>query len=430
MDVLIADVIGDIALVMFASWLLSGVARRVGQPAVVGQLIAGILLGPSALGRLPGHLTSRLFPHAVLPSLNALAQVSIVIFMFVVGYELDRRSLRTGRRAAVLVAAAALVVPMGLGTGAATIFRSSFAALGQPHFGHASIAFMGVAVSITALPVLAAILRERNIVGTVAGVTATTASGIMDGLAWLVLAVVVAGTAHNHGRPWAETLLLISGFAVAMLLLVRPALRWLLGRRRAVLMERLPIAMMLALGSAWVTASLGLHPVFGGFLAGLTMAGSGGSPDADVLRPMDDASRALLPLFFMVTGLSVNIGALNGHAFIVLALVCAIASAGKLIPAYLAARVGGLPPDDSRAVAVLVNTRGLTELIALNVGLAAGLISDQLFSVLVLMAVIMTVATGPLLTLIGVPKVPAPGRSPAMAAAQSTDRESMRVPGT
>jgi Kef-type K+ transport system membrane component KefB len=413
MDALIGDVIGDVALILFVSWLLSGVAKRVGQPAVVGQVIAGILLGPSALGRLPGHLTTRLFPHSVLPALNALAQVSIVFFMFVVGYELDRRSLRARRRAALLVAAAALFVPMGLGSGAAAIFRSRFAALGQPHFGHASIAFMGVAVSVTALPVLAAILRERNIVGTAAGVTATTAAGIMDVGAWLVLAAVMAGTGRDHGRPWPETLLLISCFALAMLLLVRPALRWWLGRRRAVLMETLPVAMMLALGSAWVTASLGLHPVFGGFLAGLTMPRSGNNLGANVLQPMEDVSRALLPLFFMITGLSVNVGALNGSAFIVLAVVSAIASAGKLIPAYLAARVGGLRPGDSRAVAVLVNTRGLTELIALNVGLAAGLVSERLFSVLVLMAVLMTLVTAPLLTLIGSPEVPPAERGPS-----------------
>jgi Kef-type K+ transport system membrane component KefB len=190
-----------------------------------------------------------------------------VVFMFVVGYELDRRSLRGRRRAAILVAVVALLVPIGLGSGAATIFRSRFEALGQAHISHAFIAFMGVAVAITALPVLAAILRERNIAGTVAGVTSTTAAGIMDGAAWMVLAVVVAGTAHQQGRSWAVTLLLISCFAVVMLVLVRPALRWWPGRRRAVLKESLPIAITLALGSAWVTASLGLHPVFGGFLA-------------------------------------------------------------------------------------------------------------------------------------------------------------------
>ncbi|HEX6519186.1 MAG TPA: cation:proton antiporter [Streptosporangiaceae bacterium] len=397
------------ALVLVVAWLFGAVARLAKQPAVVGQLIAGLLLGPSVLGRLPGHLTSRLFPSSALPSLNALAQVSIVIFMFAVGYELDRRSLRPRGRTAMLVAVAALLVPMGLGSGTAVVLGPEFAELGQPRSGLSFIAFIGVAVSVTALPVLAAVLRERNITGTVADV-ATIAAGIMDGVAWLALAIV-AGTAHTQGWSWPVTLLLISGFAAVMLLAVRPALRWWLSRR-TVLAERLPVAMALALGSAWVTASLGLHPVFGGFLAGLTMPGTGGTPDADVLGPMEEISRALLPVFFMITGLSVNIGALNGAAFIVLAAVCAVASAGKLLPSYLAARIGGLRREESAAIAVLVNTRGLTELIALNVGLTSGLIGARAFTVLVLMAVIMTVATAPLLALIGRAAPPA-GQAPA-----------------
>jgi Kef-type K+ transport system membrane component KefB len=169
------------------------------------------------------------------------------------------------------------------------------------------------------------------------------------------------------------------------------------------LSNQLPVALALALGSAWVTASLGLHPVFGGFLAGLTMPGADGTPDAEILRPMDEIGGVLLPLFFVVTGLSVNIGALGRTAFVLLAIVCAIASAGKVGPGYVAARVGGLGPRDSAAVAVLVNTRGLTELIALNVGLSAGLIDQRLFSVLVLMALITTIMTSPLLSLIRVP---------------------------
>jgi len=423
MDVLIADVFGDVALVVLTAWLLGIAARRVGQPTVIGQMIAGILLGPSVLG----HLTDRLFPSPALPTLNALAQLSVVFFMFVVGYELDRQALRGGRRAAALVAAAALFVPMCLGSGSAVVFKSSFASLGQPHINPFFVAFMGVAVSITALPVLAAILRERNIAGTVPGVTATTAAGIMDGAAWLALALVVAGATHAHGRPWLITLLLVSGFVVVMLVGVRRALRWWLGGRDGLLAERLPVAMALALGSAWVTTSLGLHPVFGGFLAGLTMAGTGGTtPDAEILQPMEEISGALLPLFFMITGLSVNIEALNGAALLVLALMCAVAGAGKLIPAYFAARVGGLNPNESAVVAILVNTRGLTELIVLNTGLAAGLIGERLFSVLVLMAVAMTVTTAPLLSLVGLPEPPRSGRRRPL----EHDQAAQAQPGT
>jgi Kef-type K+ transport system membrane component KefB len=159
------------------------------------------MLGPSVLGRLPGHLTSRLFPSVALPSITVLAQVAIVIFMFVVGYEFDWGALSSRRRAVPLVAVFALVVPMFLGSGAALVFRSLFAAVGQPHESRSSVLFIAVAMSITALPVLAAIVRERGIAGSIPGMTATSAAGIMDVAAWLVLAVALAGTANEPGRP-------------------------------------------------------------------------------------------------------------------------------------------------------------------------------------------------------------------------------------
>ncbi len=406
MDVLIADVIGDVALVLVLSSLLGALARYWGQPRVVGQILAGILLGPSVLGRLPSHLTSRIFPHAALPILTVLSDVAIVIFMFVVGYELDWRPLRGRHRAVPLVAISALLVPMSLGSGAVLIFRSVFAAVGQPHLSQSFLLFMGVAMSVTALPVLAAIARERRIAASTAGATATTAAGIMDAAAWLVLPAVLVGTHQKSRWPWPVTLLLISCFAVIMLRMVRPALRWWIARPRSVLSNQLPAAVALALGSAWVTASLGLHPVFGGFLAGLTMPSPDRNPDPEVLRPMEEVGGLLLPLFFAVTGLSLNMGTLDGTAFAMLALVCAIASIGKLGPAYLASRLGGLAQRDALTVAVLVNTRGLTELIVLNVGLSARLIGQRLFTVLVLMALIMTTVTAPLLSLIRVPAEP------------------------
>jgi Kef-type K+ transport system membrane component KefB len=399
MDNLITVVIGDVALVLVVSSLAGAAARRCGQPAVIGQILAGILFGPSFLGRLPGHLTNRLFPHAALPYLTVMSQVAVVLFMFVVGYELDRTTFRRTCRAALLVAAAALVVPMALGSGTAIVFRSEFAALGQSSSSHSFILFMGVATSITALPVLAAIMRERGISGTTAAVTATAAAGIMDVAAWIVLAAALTGTAGGSPRPWPVTLMLITGFAIFMLLAVRPALRWWFQRPRAVLASQLPVALALALGSACVTAALGLHPVFGGLLAGLTMPGRHGKPDPDVRGPMESLSSALLPLFFVVTGLSVNVGALGVNAIAVLALLLTVAIAGKMGPAYASARIGGLTSEDAATVAVLVNARGLTELIVLNIGLSTGLIGQRLFTVLVLMAVLATLMTAPLLAL-------------------------------
>lgn len=411
MDALAVGVLGGIALVLGLSAVLGGLASRCGQPRVVGQLLAGVVLGPSLLGRLPGHLTGHLFPAQVLPVLAACAQLGVVIFMFVVGYEFDTRLLRGHGRAVPLVALSALAVPMALGCGAVLVLWPMFAVVGQP-LRTSLVLFVGVALAITALPVLAAIVRERGLSATRAGFTATGAAAIMDVVAWLVLAAVLASAQHQTRWPWPETLLVLACFVMIMLGAVRPALRWWCRRPGALLHNQLIVPLVLALGSAWVTASLGLHPAFGGFLAGVTMRGVRGVPEPDVLRPMEEVSGLLLPLFLAVTGLSLNIGNLTGAAFGLLALICVIACAGKIGPAYLAARLGGLEPSESATVAVLMNTRGLTELIVLNVGLTAHLIGPRLFTILVLMALIMTAAAGPLLALIRPPSGPAAAPRP------------------
>jgi len=395
-----ATVIGDIALVIFVSSLLSALARRCGQPVVIGQILTGVLLGPSLLGRLPGHLTAHLFPHAVLPSLTSLAQVAVVTFMFTVGYELDFGAMRERGRAVPLVATAALGVPMGLGIACVLLYRPGFAAIGEPRDGRSFVLFMGVAMSITAMPVLAAIVRERELAGTTPGAVATAVAGTMDVLAWLVLAAALIGTGHSGRFSWPVTLLLTVGFVAVMLIVVRPALAWWTSRPQSLLSDPVPVAFALAMASAWVTTMLGLQPIFGGFLAGLTMRARNGAPDADVVRSLEQAGNLLLPLFFIVTGLSLNIDDVHGDALILLALIFVIASAGKLGPAYAASRLCGLAPRQSATVAALVNTRGLTELIALNVGLQAGLINQRLFTVLVLMALLTTLMTGPLLSVI------------------------------
>jgi Kef-type K+ transport system membrane component KefB len=404
-------VIGDIALVILVSSLLSALARRCGQPIVIGQILTGVLLGPSLLGRLPGHLTAHLFPHAVLPSLTSLAQVAVVIFMFAVGYELDLGSIRGHGRAVPAVAAASLAVPMGLGIACVLLYRSGFADVGEPHDGHSFVLFMAVAVSITAMPVLASIVRERGLAGTTAGAIATAVAGTMDVLAWLVLAAALIGTRQSGHFSWPVTLLLTVCFVAAMLIVVRPAVTWWTGRSQSLLTNPVLLAVVLAMGGAWVTASLGLQPVFGGFLAGLTMRPRNGVPDADVVRSMDQAGSLLLPLFFIVTGLSLNIGGVRGDALILLVLIFLIASVGKLGPAYAASRLSGLQPRQSATVAALVNTRGLTELIALNVGLQAGLINQRLFTVLVLMAILTTLMTGPLLSAIRPVRASAPAET-------------------
>jgi Kef-type K+ transport system membrane component KefB len=400
-DSVTAIVIADIGLVLGLSSLLGAAAQRLGQPKVIGQILTGIALGPSLLGHLPGHLTGRLFPAAALPYLSVLSQVGVVVFMFLVGYEIDFRAIGGRTRPVLLVVLGALVIPMALGSGSAVLFRGWFAGAGQQS-GHSFVLFIGVAVAVTALPVLASIVRERGLADTTAGVVATSAAGGMDVLAWIALAAAVAGATHAAHRPWALTALLICLWAAAMMLIVRPVLRMWFNRPAAFLTQQVTTAAVLTMASAYVTTLLGLHPVFGGFLAGLTMSRvSDRGRDPDVLRAMESASDLLLPLFFVNTGLVLNIGSLRPADLGLLALIIAIACGGKLVPGYFGARLGGLTKSQSATVAALVNTRGLTELIALNTGLQAGILNRRLFTIFVLMALLTTMATGPLLTLIG-----------------------------
>ncbi|MEU1179598.1 cation:proton antiporter [Streptomyces sp. NPDC005820] len=423
-DSTIAAVLAALAVAVFACALFGAGARVLRQPPVIGQILAGIALGPSLLGRLPGDPTARLFPAHVLPYLGMLGQVAVTVFMFSVGHELTAHRRQAAGRAVAAVAAGALLVPMGLGAATAVLGRAEFGAAGEPQAGSATfVLFMAVAVSITALPVLAAIVRDRALDGTRAGTVALASSGLMDAVAWLTLAAITLGAATADGRRAGVRqvglrLVLLLVLAAALLGVVRPLLRrWM--RSPATAPYHLPVAFALAGGAAAATTALGLHAVFGGLLAGAAMPhphenpvpSPDPKPDPKPVPSPDPGSfltasvhaveSLLLPLFFITTGLALDIGSLRLGDFVLLAVVCVVACVGKLGGAYLGARFGGLPRQSSATVAVLLNTRGLTELIALNLGLASGVIHQRLFTVLVLMAVITTLMTSPLLTALG-----------------------------
>lgn len=409
MDVVTADVVGDIALVLGASYLFGALARRVGQPTVVGQIVAGIALGPSLLGRLPGDPSHRLFTADAVPFLSVVAQIAVVVFMFGVGYEIDLRSVRDQRRPVLMIALGAMVVPLTLGSAIALGVEHVGAFDGHHTVGRSFLLYLGVATSITALPVLAAIVRERGLAGSVVGDVSTAAAGLMDVLAWLVLAVALIGTKAEGSRPWSQTVLLLVVFVAAMFLVVRPALTWWNRRPGAVMVSQVPVALLLATAGAWATAALGLHPIFGAFVAGLAMPKPDRAPDAEVLRSTEQTGGLLLPLFFVVTGLTTNIGALNGADLALLAVILLCSIGGKFLAGYATARLAGLGSRPATMIGALVNTRGLTELIALNVGLRAGIIDGRLFTILVLMALITTAMTGPLITAIHKRDAAAPG---------------------
>lgn len=407
-DALVTHVVASTAIILGLGFLFGAALRRLRQPEVIGQIFAGIALGPSILGQLPGHLETILIPRQVVPYLNVVAQIALVLFLFAVGYELDLRVLRRQRRLVPIVALVAFAAPMLLGGGSAVALGSQYLPIGSGavHRG-AFVLFIAIAMSITAVPVLASIVAERGVAGSLPGVTAMTSAGIIDALGWLALvAVLLIGGAPGGGhRPLPVTLALFGGYVLVMVYGVRPALlRWL--RRPAALMRsNVPVIVAVAMVSAWATAALGLHVIFGAFLAGLIMPRTtDGVPDAELVQPLHETGNLLLPIFFVVAGLPVDIGALHAHDFVLLAIVIAIAITGKLGGGTLGARLGGMTRRDAAVVGVMLNTRGLTELIVLSIGLQGGIIDRRLYTILVVMALVTTAITGPLLSLLRFPR--------------------------
>ncbi|WP_121702441.1 cation:proton antiporter [Streptomyces sp. E5N298] len=401
-DALIAHLVGASALILVAAHAGGGLARRLGQPYIVGQLAAGIALGPSLLGSLAPDAYDALFPAAIGPALTGFSQFSLVVFLFAVGYELDLKILGDRARVSVTVALAAFVVPMAVGCGAALLFRDTLRNLGGGReLSPAAVVFAGIALSITAVPVLTAIVRENGLTRTVPGVVAVSAAGVLDAVCWTVLAgAMLDSGAGEAALDWPWRAALAVGFVTVMALAARPVLRTLLWRTRLEPSLRLALLIGFALGSAWVTHCLGLHVIFGALLAGLvTPREEDGTLDPDLLRPLHEISSLLLPFFFVLSGQSVALNSMTGTGWTVLLVVTVLAVTTKVGSGLVAARLGGLDRHDARTVGVLLSARGLTELIALNAGLEAGLVSAPLYTVLVFMALATTLLTQPLLVL-------------------------------
>ncbi|MER7189790.1 cation:proton antiporter [Streptomyces flaveolus] len=403
-DAMITHFVGAAALILVAAHAGGWLARRLGQPYIVGQLSAGIALGPSLLGSVAPDAYASLFPAAIGPALTGFAQFSLVVFLFAVGYELDLKVLGDRARTSVTVALISFAVPMAVGSGCALLFRDALHALGMPRdLSPAMVVFAGVALSITAVPVLTAIVRENGLSRSVPGVVAVSAAGVLDAVCWTVLAGALLDNGSGGealGWPWRAVL--ATGFVTVMACAARPALRRLLWRTRLEPSLRLALLIGFALASAWVTHSLGLHVIFGALLAGVVVPREAdGTLDPDLLRPLHDVSSLLLPFFFVLSGQSVTLNSMTGTGWAVLLVVTALAVATKVGSGTVAARLGGLDRHDARTVGVLLSARGLTELIALNAGLDAGLLSAPLYTVLVFMALTTTLLTQPLLLLTG-----------------------------
>jgi Kef-type K+ transport system membrane component KefB len=375
---------------------------KMGQPAVLGEMIAGILLGPSCLGMLSPGVQAFVFPAASLGTLQLLSQVGVILFMFVVGIELNVQHLRQRAHAAVLVSHASIIVPFFLGV-ACSLFLYRTLVLAPISF-RAFALFMGIAMSITAFPVLARILEERGLSTSSLGSTAIACAAVDDVTAWCLLAVVVAIVQADGLSGALLTIGLTLLFIGIMLFLLRPQVCRLLGtegwsetRGKGLTAGVLTFVFAAAL----CTEVIGIHALFGAFLAGVIMPSH--TRLRILLRERLETFSAvlLLPLFFAFTGLRTQIGLLNDwQSWAVCAGIIAVAISGKCGGSVLAARWTGLSWPDALTIGVLMNTRGLIELVVLNIGYDLGILSPHLFAMMVLMALATTFMTGPLLALI------------------------------
>ena len=400
----LALTLAGVAVVLVVARIAGALFRRIGQPAVIGEVIAGIALGPSVLG----GLSDGLFPAEGRPMLRILAGLGLAVFMFLVGLELDLGLLGGRRhRMTTAVAVAGTVVPFGLGVVLAMALHPGHAASDFLPFA----LFIGAAMSTTAFPVLARILQERKLYDTPLGVLTMASAAGDDILTWATLAVVVAIVAATGAWTLPYILVLSVLFGLLMIYVVRPALARY--RDRALGPRELTVVVAGILAAAFVTSAIGIHEIFGAFLLGAVFPR--GTLADEVRSRLESIAVILLPVFFVTTGLNVDIGGVGLEGLWQLALILVVACVGKLAGAGLGARSQGLAARESVALGVLMNTRGLTELVVLDIGRDLGVLDPPLFTLLVIMAVVTTVATSPLLDVLK--------PDPWLGAAPGRDRE-------
>jgi Kef-type K+ transport system membrane component KefB len=389
----------QIAVILVAARGLGFVFGRFHQPQVIGEMLAGIMLGPSLLGWLtPGTFTA-LFPSSSLDFINAMSQIGLVVFMFLVGLELDLEVIRKRGHSAVVISHTSIIVPFVLGALLAIFLYSKLSIAGVSFTGFAL--FLGVSMSITAFPVLARILSEGQMIRTSVGSVAMAAAAVDDATAWTILAgvVLVIGASTTNLPLWA----IILGAVAYALFMIFLGSRWLKrigvnnNSEGTISQNQLGLILLLVLCSALVTEGLGIHPLFGAFLLGVVMPKGASLVKALKGRLEDLVVVLLLPLYFAYTGLRTSVGLISGPALFYFGLILLVAVVGKFCGAFFASRLTGMSWRESGSIGVLMNTRGMVELVALNIGLDIGVISRLVFTLLVLMAIITTLMTTPIL---------------------------------
>lgn len=412
-----------ITIVLFAR-LFGFVFNKIGQPTVIGEIVAGIVLGPSVVGLFYPSASAFLFPAASLGNIQFLSQVGLILFMFVIGMELDIRVIRKQAHEAVIISHASIIIPYTLGVGLSWFMYREFA---PAHISFIAFAlFMGIAMSITAFPVLARVIQERGLTRTRLGAMAITCAAADDITAWCILAVVIAIVKAGSLSSALFTIATALLYVLLMLLVIRPFLKRvgsIYGNREMISKPVMALLLMVLLLSAYTTEVIGIHALFGAFMAGVIMPSDLNFRKIVVEKLEDVSVVLLLPLFFVFTGLRTQIGLLtDGHLWATCGWVILVAVAGKFGGSAIAAKVVGQTWKESLSIGALMNTRGLMELIVLNIGYDLGILSPQVFAMMVLMALITTFMTGPALDLINrlMPDKKSPGI--AVPVTQKTSR--------
>ena len=395
---LTGQILLQLVVILVVVQIFGYLCGRIGQLWVIGEILAGLALGPSLLGAFWPGLKIQLFPAAALPTLQTLGDIGLVLYMFSLGARLDTHLMLRQSRTAIVTSISTILLPLFIG---ALLGFFLYPGLAGQHANLVSFMLLvGTAMAVTAFPVLARLLAEKDMLGTRVGMLALTCAAIDDVIAWCLLATVVA---LIHARGLTSLLLTIGltilfiGFMLGML---RPLLAYA-DRRIQSKQVLVALSIILLLLSAYATNAIGIHPVFGGFLMGIILPRR--TVFIEQVRSLDQVNNLLfLPLFFVYSGLRTQIGLISAPAlWLVCLLVLAVACAGKILSGSLSVRWMGESWRESLSLGVLMNTRGLVDLIVLNIGLDLGVLSPTLFAMLVIMAIVTTMMASPLLPLLG-----------------------------
>ena len=398
LPLLLFQIITIVLIARIFGWIF----RKIGQPSVIGEIIAGIVLGPSLFGLYFPDMKEALFPLASLGNLQLLSQIGLILFMFVIGMELDLKVLKNKANEAVVISHASIVIPFALGIGLSYYIYHQFAPAGVEFLSFSL--FMGIAMSITAFPVLARIVQERGIHKTRLGTIVITCAAADDITAWCLLAAVIAIVKAGSFVSALYVIGLAVAYVLMMLFVVKPFLKRigdLYGKKDNIKKSVVAIFFLTLIVSSYLTEIIGIHALFGAFMTGVIMPDISKFRNVFIEKVEDVSLILLLPLFFVFTGLRTEIGLINEpYLWEVTGFIILVAVAGKFFGSALAAKFVGQSWRDSLTIGALMNTRGLMELVVLNIGYELGVLSPKVFTMMVIMALVTTFMTGPALDII------------------------------